>query len=352
MAKKHLLKIKSIVQETADCVSIGFDIPFHLSDDFDYDPGQYLTIELEVEGAQERRAYSLSSSNLVDDELRITVKHLEGGKVSPYLVRESKVGMSVAVFTPEGSFVPALDEKSEKHYLFVAAGSGITPIISIIKSVLSFETKSQVTLLYGNQNEKSIIFKEALDNLENSYSKRFEVLHTLSSALSEWKGLKGRISKGLIEKTIDSKGLSNKDAHFYLCGPADLIAFSEQTILSRDFAKETIRKEHFFKEKVEEMTPTSEFKEASMKLVLDNEEHTILLDAETTILDAAIDAGLDAPYSCKIGACCTCRAKLLEGQVFMDDDDILTEEEIAEGFILTCQAKALTQKLIVSYDEG
>lgn len=352
MAKKHELKVKSIKPETNNSISIGIDIPAHLRDEFDYEPGQYLTIEVDFEDGFERRAYSISSSSLFDDELTITVKRLEGGKVSSYLLDNLAEGVPIKVFSPEGKFVPNLNEKNTKDYLFIAAGSGITPVISIIKSILSFEKESKATLIYGNRDEDNIIFKNLLDELEERFQGKLKVAHTLSNPKKDWKGLKGRINESLIEKSLSEMGQDSRPCSFFLCGPSALMDMSEQVLISKGYSENQINREYFIKEK-EESNPSAIISDqTALTVILDNERHQISLSRDSTVLETAIDAGLDAPYSCKIAACCTCRAKVLEGSVKMEDDEILTDDEKTEGYILTCQAYATSNELVISYDDA
>jgi len=352
MPNKHNLVVSSITRETEDCISIGFDIPVHLSDDFDYEPGQYITLEIAFEEGLERRAYSISSSALTDNELRISVKKLQGGKVSTYLLENSKVGMKINVLGAEGNFTPELRENATTKHLLIAAGSGITPIMSILKSILAFEKKSTVHLLYGNRSESEIIFNSQLAELEKQYPKRLAVVHALSNPTSSWEGHKGRVSDSLIHSALKEDNPNHCDYSIFVCGPSGLIETAEEALVAKGFKKEHVKREYFIKEKAESKLAQNNTGSKKLTIVLDNEEHEIQLEGNTTVLEAAIDAGLDAPYSCKIAACCTCRAKVKSGTVEMEDDEILTEAEIAEGFILTCQAIPTSSELVVSYDEG
>lgn len=353
MANKHELEVASLTRETRDSISIGLDIPAHLRDDFDYEPGQYITVEVDYNEGFERRAYSICSSVFTDDELRIAVKRLPGGKVSTYLNEECKVGQSLKVFSPEGNFIPTLNEDNVKDYILIAGGSGITPIMSILKSVLAFENNSSVALLYGNREEQDIIFKSQLDQLEQKYPKRLQVIHTLSGNAENWNGRKGRIDERLIDSLLKEKSDNLEACSFFICGPSGLISDTQNLLQKRGVPESQIKREFFTKEPSKPMqAPTMLEGDSSLTIILDDEKHQFEIDGQTLVLEAAIDAGLDAPYSCKIAACCTCRAKILEGTVSMEDDDILTESEIAEGFILTCQAYPTSKNLVISYDEA
>lgn len=347
---KHELKIKYVKRETSKSISVALDVPTHLSGEFDYEPGQYLTVEIDFKEGFERRAYSISSSTLLDDEISFTVKHLEGGKVSTFLVQNAKKGMSIKVFSPEGTFVPEMDENHVKHYILIAAGSGITPIMSILKSVLIFEQKSTVTLLYGNRDEESIIFKESLDELAKKFSERLQVVHTLSSPSQNYDGLKGRIDNSMIEKVLNKSKKDHGELLFFLCGPSPLIESTREFLVKKGIMTDQIRSEYFVKDK--KGSSANEFiGKTRLNIILDNEQHDIVLENDSTILEAVINAGLDPPYSCKVGACSSCKAKLQKGLVKMDDDEILTEGEKEEGYILTCQAYANSDHLVISYDD-
>jgi len=260
--------------------------------------------------------------------------------------------MPIKVFSPEGKFSPDLIENNNGQYILLAAGSGITPIMSILKSILAFERESTVTLLYGNRSEQDIIFKSQLDFLEEKYPDRLKVFHTLSKATETWSGAKGRISEKLIASVI-GENLQNPDrCSFFICGPGGLIEESEKALIQKGIKKEQIKHEFFTKDKSEKSGPAVSEGSTALTILLDNEQHQIDIDSQTTVLEAAIDAGLDAPFSCKIAACCTCKAKVLEGEVSMEDDEILTEVEKTEGFILTCQAYSTSEKLVISYDDA
>lgn len=349
MAQLHELRVSKLVKETADAVSIFFEIPTHLAGDFDYEPGQYLTVEIERDGRSERRAYSLSSSPLWDMEPSITVKEVSGGFMSVFLNRELKENDALRVLTPMGKFTPSLDERNAKHYVLFGAGSGITPLLSIIKSILHLEPKSRISLLYGNKNQNSVIFKDELDRLSTDFSGRLEVIHTLSNPDENWSGMQGRIDT---EKCMSFlQNLNDENHEYFICGPGSMIATVEEVLLAKGVKAENIYREYFTPKSDEKAAVVTEFNgSCEVTVVIENEEHHFQINDDTSVLDAAINAGVDAPYSCKIAACCTCQAKIIEGAVEMDDSDILTDKEIEAGFILTCQSHPKTERLKISYD--
>jgi len=217
MSRKHALKVKSVKEETPNAVSIGFEVPTHLREEFDYEPGQYLTLELNIDGETIRRAYSLSSNPILDSELRVTIKRVENGLVSNYLNDHCKIGDSIEVLSAEGKFIPDLEESSTKNYLMIAAGSGITPVISIVSSILEIEAKSTISLLYGNRTDSEIIFKEQLETIVENYKDRISVKHFLTNPTNSWPGKQGRIGDQDIQTAISS--LDENALEVYVCGP-------------------------------------------------------------------------------------------------------------------------------------
>jgi ring-1,2-phenylacetyl-CoA epoxidase subunit PaaE len=352
----HPLRIAEIRKETADCVSVSFEIPDNLREQFQYKQGQYLTIRTLIQGQEIRRSYSICSSPL-DNELRIAVKKVSQGVFSTYANEQLKKGDTLDVMPPMGKFFTELDPKQSREYVGFASGSGITPLLSIIKTTLLTELKSSFTLVYGNRNRHSIIFKEALEALKNQYMDRFRVIYILSREKTDASIHFGRIDAekcaALGTKTID---FSRTDA-FFLCGPEDMIFSVKDTLLRSGVdskkihfelfttpGNKTIAKDHV------SATEKSGFK-SRVTIRLDGVSFDFDLGFEDPpILDAALQNGADLPYACKGGVCCTCRAKLLEGEVDMDVNYGLEPEEIEQGFILTCQSHPRTEKVVVDFD--
>lgn len=350
------LTIADIRKETADCVSVSFAVPLDLKEIFQYKQGQYITLRTTINGEDIRRSYSICSSPL-DNELRVAIKKVDGGTFSTYANEQLQKGDVLEVMPPLGKFFTELDPHQTKKYIGFASGSGITPLLSIIKTTLRTELTSEFTLVYGNRNRHSIIFKEELEGLKNLYMNRFRVIYVLSREKTDAAINFGRIDaekcNALCEKVIDAK---NTDA-FFLCGPENMI-FSVKDQLEKLGVDK--RKIHF------ELFTASGTKQSSVvnreSLVKEEVKSkiTIKLDGISfdfdlgfegeAILDAALKHGADLPYACKGGVCCTCRAKLVEGEVDMDVNYGLEPEEIEQGFILSCQAHPRTEKVVVDFD--
>lgn len=357
----HKLKVSNIVRETEDATTISFEIPPELKDTFKYKHGQYLTLRFFFDGKDERRAYSICTSPIADDYLAVTVKKVVGGEVSPYINSRLKVGDIVDVMPPLGNFTIDLDENGKKTYIFFAGGSGITPIFSILKSVLYTEKESRVILVYANSNEETIIFRDSLIDLKEKFVDRLTVIHQLSKPIN--KGIEhteGRIDKqrclGIV-KLLDHSIIEN--AEYFMCGPGGMMNEIESALLELNIDKKNIHKESFTVAENEgtevvkhHETHAPDEKVEKVKVILYGEEHEIDITNGDTILVAGIKAGIDPPFSCQIGACSTCRAKLKSGKVEMEADDALSEEEMEEGFVLTCTSHALTNNVVVDYDDN
>jgi len=352
--KFHTLTILDVKQETEDAVSISFDIPADLKEDYAYLSGQYLTLRAIINGEDLRRSYSLCSSPF-ENEWRVAVKQVEDGKFSTYANKELKAGMQLEVMTPAGNFkfVPQ-PESSNSHVLF-ASGSGITPIISIAKTALREEPNCDVTLFYGNKGFASVIFREEVEALKNLYMGRIRVVHVFSR-----EGLGNAIQKGRIDKdkTIElyNAFLSHTEIeNVFICGPEAMILGVTEGLKDLNVDETKIHFELFTtptgNKVVEAPVNTPKF-DSNVKIILDGDEIDLHLGSTgINILDAAQEAGADLPYACKGGVCCTCKAKIIEGSVRMDVNYGLEADEIEAGYILTCQAHPTSEKLVVSFDE-
>ena len=350
------LSIAEVKRETADCVSIAFVVPPALTETFRYMQGQYITLRTTINGEEIRRSYSICSSPL-DHELRIAVKKTAQGIFSNYANTHLHAGDIIDVMPPMGKFFTPLDSKNVKQYTAFAAGSGITPILSIIKTTLRTEPKSRFTLVYGNRNRHSIIFKEALEALKNLYIERLQVIYILSREKTDAAIHLGRIDAEKCQ-TLAKKSISipNTDA-FFLCGPEEMIFSVRDQLIELGADPKKIHFELFTTaghKKNDTVLETALQKEDVVSKV------TIRLDGVSfdfdlcingeAILDAALKHGADLPYACKGGVCCTCRAKLIEGTVDMDVNYGLEQEEIEQGFILTCQAHPKTERIVIDFD--
>lgn len=349
----HLLKIKNIKKETADCVSVSFEIPESIASQFTFKEGQNITIRKKLNGEELRRSYSLCNAPH-EKELKVAIKKVEAGLFSAFANDELKAGDILEVMPPTGKFN---SKNSTGNFLAIAAGSGITPVISIIKHTLQTQPQSSFTLIYGNKSRSAIIFFEELEAIKNKYMQRFTFINILSREKTDAAINYGRIN---VDKLESLKRLINfktfTDA--YLCGPEEMIFASATFLENEGLSKSNIHFELFSipgqkklavgREQIEE---NSNIIKSSITVKLDGRNFTFDLAYKSdSILDAALKQGADLPYACKGGVCCTCRAKLLEGKVHMDVNYALEEEELAQGFILTCQSHPLTDKLVVDFD--
>ena len=357
MPKFHQLKISNIRKETEESVSIAFDVPADLKDDYQFISGQYLTLKAMINGEDVRRSYSICTAPH-ENELRVAIKKVEDGRFSTFANEVLKESDLLDVMTPMGKFQAIPNPTNKKNYLGFVGGSGITPVISIIKTVLTIEPQSTFTLFYANRTVNSIIFKEEIEGLKNTYLNRFVLHHLLSDEKLEAPLFNGRMDKEkckLLYKLIVDP---NKMDDIYICGPKPMM---DAIIASLEDEKVDMKKVHFelftsplgnlAKEKKSTITPFDAKKESMITVKLDGDEFDFRLKyGGHNILDAAMNTGADLPFACKGGVCATCKAKLLEGEVEMDVNYGLDPEEVDAGYILTCQAHPRTAKIVVDYD--
>ncbi len=352
----HKLKVANITKETSDCVSIEFAVPAALQTDFQFTQGQNLALKATINGEEIRRSYSICSAPH-ENKLCVAVKKVEQGIFSSFANHVLKVGDELEVFPPTGKFNTKLNAENKKHYVAFAAGSGITPIISIIKATLQQEPNSQFTLIYGNQNRSSIIFKEQLEALKNQYLQRFSIIHILSRERMDAAINYGRIDTAKCTMINEKLLPFAKADEFFICGPEEMIFCIKDFLTAQNVPKEKIhfelfvsssgKKETIKKSKAEiDAAPKSK---VTIKLDGASIDIDVPLQGES-ILDAALQNGVDLPFACKGGVCCTCRAKLVSGQVSMDVVYGLEPDEIAQGFILTCQSHPTTDNVVIDYD--
>lgn len=357
--KFHTLTVKDITRETADTVSISFDVPPELAEAYNYIPGQYLTLKTDIDNSSIRRSYSICSAPS-EKELRVAVKQVENGKFSTFANTVLKIGDSLDVMTPTGNFHSDINSDQVKKYVAFAAGSGITPILSIIRHVLETEQESHFTLFYGNKSLQSIIFREQLEALKNEYMDRFTLFHILSREVMDVDLFSGRIDQDKCRAYAKILFQPETIDEYFICGPEAMIHTVREVLTELKIDQKKVHFELFTSpdgslKEAKKVVPEDELKEGTYSLVtiqLDGKSFDFKLAYEgENILDAAMRQGADLPYSCKGGVCCTCRAKLQTGEVKMEVNYALEPEEVEQGFILTCQAHPLSEKIFVDYDE-
>lgn len=349
MSKFHKLKIVDIKKETKDAVSIAFDIPNSLKADFSFIPGQYITLKTTISGNEIRRAYSICSSPN-SQEIRVAVKKVKNGTFSVFANEQLQENDVLEVSFPEGKFILETNANNTNNYLAFAAGSGITPVMAMIKTVLETEPNSKFILVYGNKSTYETIFFDEINALIASYSNRFFVQYVFSKEQPE-NSLFGRIDVSVVNFVLNKfKEFPFKNA--FICGPETMINIVKDTLLTKNFTEDSIHFELFStSESKNEKEDTSLKGESKITILLDDEETTFTMKQKSTILETALKKDLDAPYSCQGGICSSCLAKVTSGNAIMDNNSILSEEEIANGLILTCQAHPTTSEITIDYDD-
>ncbi len=349
------LKIREVRRETPSTVSIAFDIPASLKDDFLYKAGQYLTLRTSLGGEELRRSYSLCSSPGQDD-YRVAVKEVAEGRFSTWANRQLAAGQEIDAMPPMGNFTASA---INGHHVAFAAGSGITPVISILRSILDADSSNRFTLFYGNKSFDEIIFRDELAQLGVTYGERLNVLHVLSQEQRAGFAF-GRLDSARLETALSQGLLSIGDiAAAYLCGPSEMIFSLRDTLQSRGLNEEHVKFELFTAPVEETGAAVEEGKEvvaktsagATTTYILDGVRTELpAVDLETTVLDSGLADGIDLPFACQGGVCCTCRAKVISGKVDMRQNFSLGDSEVAEGYVLTCQSYPLGEDTVIDYD--
>lgn len=350
----HPLAIGSIEPLTDDSVAITFDVPEDLRDDYAFNHGQHLTVRTELAGDDVRRNYSICSP-ASSGVLRVAVKRLPGGAFSEHALDVLKVGDVLDVMTPTGRFFTELDPTHRKHYVCVAAGSGITPVLSIVASTLETEPLSSVTLVYANRTHKTVMFLEEVEDLKDTYPDRFQLLHVLSREPQEVELFSGRLDADRMGRILD--GLLPPDSvdEWFLCGPFEMVSDLRRLLVKEGVPKKAIHAEVFHVESGPPVrrTPveTTGTEGAKVTITLDGRTSSFSLPSDgPAVLDAALEVRADAPFACKGGVCGTCRAKVLEGTVEMDTNWALEPEEVERGYVLTCQSHPTSDRVVLDYD--
>lgn len=343
------LKVREVIQETKDAITIVFEQP---ADKITYKAGQFLTLIATVSGKEVRRAYSLCSSPFTDAHPAVTVKRVENGLMSNWLPENIRAGQVLKVMEPMGQFTTEFDEGRKRHLIMFAGGSGITPIMSIIKSILTQEPKSIVSLIYCNRDEESIIFHKELEKWETEYQGRLHVIHILDAATANWKGYSGLLNHEMLTSLFERIPDWGPDTTYLMCGPEGMMKNVETLLALRSIPAAKIFKESFVqgtidKDKKEPATQGQDKKAREVTIRYDGQEFKIMVEPENTILQTALDQGIDLPYSCQSGLCTACRGKALSGQVKLDEEEGLSQAERNEGFVLTCVGHPLTDDVVI-----
>jgi ring-1,2-phenylacetyl-CoA epoxidase subunit PaaE len=350
MSSFYKLHIKEVKHETANAISVTFSIPTELKSAYQFIAGQYVNLKLTLDGEEIRRAYSICSSPN-SGELRIAIKSVKSGLFSKFANENLKVGDILEASQPEGRFTFEPNADRLKNYAGFAAGSGITPVMSILKSVLESEPNSTFVLVYGNKSPEETIFYNELHDLQLKYIGRFFVHYVYSQVKIE-NELFGRIDKSAVNFVLNNKHKEKEFDTFYLCGPKEMINLVTTVLKEHNIADKNIKFELFSTPSSKENTATeSHSGHTKITVMVDDEETTFEMSQKQTVLEAALKQGIDAPYSCQGGICSSCLARITNGTAEMKKNSILTDGEIAEGLILTCQAHPTSSEIYVDYDD-
>lgn len=355
----HPLRVRSVQPDTPEAVIVSFEVPEDLRPVFGFTQGQYLTLRKEIDGQDLRRSYSICAG--VDDgELRVGVRKVRGGVFSNWINEQLQPGDTLQVMAPQGRFFVPLEPDAHHHHVGIAGGSGITPILSIMKTVLAREPHSRFTLLYGNRKLRSTMFKEELDDLKDRYLSRLVIHHVFSDEHTESEIHMGLVNRAKVAEFLQALVPAAGIDHVYICGPFEMNDQAEAALLAAGVPEDRIHIERFGIAQqatgqvgaiVHQSQPGDAVK-ARVTIIRDGLQREIAFSREQpSILDAASAAGMEVPFSCTSGVCGTCRAKLVEGRVRMERNFALDKKDVAAGYILTCQAHPLTERVVLSFDE-
>ncbi|MFY0627797.1 MAG: ferredoxin--NADP reductase [Reichenbachiella sp.] len=342
------LTVKEVVKETKDAVSLVFEQP--ASGDLQYKPGQFVTLISNVSGKKIRRAYSLCTSPYVDKNPAITIKRVDGGAMSNHVNDNVKAGDVIEIMEPMGSFVLDIKPEYKKHVFLFGGGSGVTPLLSIAKSILSEEENSKVSLIYANRDEESVIFKSSIEQLQSQHPEKLSIVQFLENPPQEWTGETGFMTvEKLNEVIIKLKDPSFSDEEYMTCGPEPLMNIVMETLDQLDIPSDKKHMESFVAGTTSpsDIIDQDDLPEQSVTILLEGQEYQYVVPKGKSILEAGLDENIDMPYSCQSGLCTACRGKCLSGTVKMDEDDGLSEEEKAEGYVLLCVGHAVTDDVKV-----
>jgi ring-1,2-phenylacetyl-CoA epoxidase subunit PaaE len=357
----HSLTIANVQAQTQDAVSIAFTVPDALRDAYRFTQGQFLTLKALINGQEQRRSYSVCVGTRryqEQGELRVAIKRVAGGLFSNWANENLVAGQSIEVMTPDGRFNIGIEPTKARHYLGIAGGSGITPMLSIIETMLEAEPQSHFSLVYGNRNVRSIMFLEELDHLKSRFLARFQLIHVLSEETLENELFSGVLDQARCTRIIEGLGLSTGLDHAFICGPEPMMNAAEASLKALGVAPSAIAIERFGTAlpsgaaRAKPSVAANDGPTAQLHLISDGVTRVMPIAMQgQSVLDAGLAAGANLPYACKGGVCCTCRAKVLEGRVHMEKNFTLENWEIEKGFVLTCQSHPLTDKVVISFDE-
>ena len=355
MSHFHSLKINKLVQDTRDAILVSFEVPDELREMFDYQPGQHLTLRALIAGQEQRRSYSICSA-IQDDELRIAIKKVSGGVFSGWAHDTLAPGMTVDVMPPTGSFHLPLSPDHDRHYLAFAAGSGITPVFSIIKSTLLAEPKSRFTLVYGNRASSTVMLRDQLADLKDQFLDRLSIIHVMSREKQDIDLFNGRIDADKCHALLEQWIRLDDIDHVFTCGPQQMMDQVEATLMAMGMDKSLIHAELFGVASAPaaraRVTDTANDAQCEVTLVIDGRHFLFSMPRDTMpVLEAGLAQGIEIPYACKGGICATCRCKVIEGKADMDANHALEDYEVAGGFVLSCQAFPVTEELVLSFDQ-
>ena len=359
----HTLPVCRVDAEAAGAVALTFLVPTELREEFAFVPGQFLTLQASIGGHTVRRSYSICSTRSryqTTGELSIGIRPMLGGEFSTWAARQIRAGDLLAVMPPEGRFVS--DRPRALHRVGFAAGSGITPILSVMASSLEEQPQAKFTLVYGNRSMASVMFNEALQDLKDRFAHRLTLIHILSRQAQEVDLLQGRIDTAKVQALIETLLPAQSMDEVFICGPEAMIESTESALLAAGVPPRNIHTERFSSPTLDALAPEQRRLAAqsrtaqmsgtvSLTITLDGKTHPLRMSPDERVLDVALAAGLDLPYSCKAGVCCTCRAKVTSGAVQMDKNFTLEAWEVDKGFVLTCQARPSTDTVTINFDE-
>ncbi len=354
----HSLKVASVARNTRDAVVVTFDLPADLNEVFRFRPGQYLTLRTQLDGEEVRRSYSICSAP-EDGVLRVAIKQVEEGVFSSWANQQLQPGQTLEVMAPAGNFTLDFDAANQRHYVAFAVGSGITPVLSLVKTALSAEPESTFTLFFGNRASSSVLFREEIEDLKNRYMERFSLVYIMSRETQDIELFNGRLDGDKVEQLLDTWLAGREADYVFVCGPQTMTESVVERLAARGLDKSRVKFELFGAPKGPRSlrtgrdTPAAPGKgQCEVTVIQDGYQRSFTIAKnQDNVLDAALAQGVELPYSCKGGVCSTCRCKVIEGEVDMDANFALEDYEVARGFVLSCQSYPVTDRLVLDFDQ-